>query len=677
MKIKSLKISNLFSFGNAEIELTDKGDRILVIGRNDDDPGLSSNGSGKSSFLEAICWILYKSTARDAYKNEVRRKESNVLTKSSWGKLVLIDEGGTEIKIERSIGDRNFLKLFVGKEDLTMKNDTLTQQKIEDLVEMDFRTFIALNYFSKEEINILCSGSSAERMKFLEKLLDLSVFEICLEKVKRDLKFLETEESKIIEKREFMKGRIIELGDAAGELKEKDKELSVLQRRKTGLDLKYEELTKSKSLMSEMGYLKNMESELDDLSREIESVEEGRKSLEKQIKVLSSKTGEDLIEDLAQSLSLVNEGILDKNSKASALSVRIQQKKEAILKLDKAVKLKGGKCPLCLTVLAGDTLKHIRLEMKKCRDGIITLSQDRDLLVELISHEEHARSKLDDQLHDSRTRNSKLEIAKRDLKISRSCLKSLKENHFKKSKILKEKLKKFPKKMKTFDESEYHIVRRSSSEVQDSISEVNSSILYLEDKINETKGYKEEVRIFDDRLKKFEKKKGVFAFWKQGFGKYGIPKKLVDGFLPLFEKSVNDVLSKLEFNISIQLDTKIKKQSAKDGYSAGFDIGVIDLRDFTFRKFNTFSEGERKRIVVAMMVSLREIFMANKSGLNFMMFDEVLDSLDGIGREKFIKLLKMVEGQKFIISHNSDMEELLPEKILVCKKNGVSYIEEN
>ena len=73
MKIQQIEISNFLTIGSAKIELDDRG-LILIQGVNGDDPSAESNGAGKSSVVDALCWGIYGTTARDVSGDAVVNK---------------------------------------------------------------------------------------------------------------------------------------------------------------------------------------------------------------------------------------------------------------------------------------------------------------------------------------------------------------------------------------------------------------------------------------------------------------------------------------------------------------------------------------------------------------------------------------------------------------------------
>ena len=58
MYFGKLSIKNFLVIGEAEVDLHNCG-LTLIEGRNEDDESANSNGAGKSSLVDALCWCLY------------------------------------------------------------------------------------------------------------------------------------------------------------------------------------------------------------------------------------------------------------------------------------------------------------------------------------------------------------------------------------------------------------------------------------------------------------------------------------------------------------------------------------------------------------------------------------------------------------------------------------------
>jgi DNA repair exonuclease SbcCD ATPase subunit len=98
VKILSVTAHNFLTVGSkcSPLSLDSRG-LLLIQGENQDDPSAKSNGAGKSSFPDALCWALYGVTARgvtgDAVVNEKAKKDCCV--------IVVLQDGDIVYKIER------------------------------------------------------------------------------------------------------------------------------------------------------------------------------------------------------------------------------------------------------------------------------------------------------------------------------------------------------------------------------------------------------------------------------------------------------------------------------------------------------------------------------------------------------------------------------------------------
>ena len=95
--------------------------------------------------------------------------------------------------------------------------------------------------------------------------------------------------------------------------------------------------------------------------------------------------------------------------------------------------------------------------------------------------------------------------------------------------------------------------------------------------------------------------------------------------------------------------------------------------DFSYA---SFSEGEKMRIDLALLFTWREVArMKNSVNTNLLIMDEVFDSsLDGLGTEEFLKIIKYVikDANVFVISHKSGMDERFENVIRYEKIKGFS-----
>ena len=131
-------------------------------------------------------------------------------------------------------------------------------------------------------------------------------------------------------------------------------------------------------------------------------------------------------------------------------------------------------------------------------------------------------------------------------------------------------------------------------------------------------------------------------------------------------KLVNKYLSDLDFFVNFRLDESFNET-----------IKSRHRDDFTYQ---SFSEGEKFRIDVALLLTWREIArLKNSTNTNLLVLDEVFDSsLDATGTEEFLKLLHSLGQQVniFVISHKSDqLLDKFNQVIRFKKKKNFSKME--
>ena len=124
----------------------------------------------------------------------------------------------------------------------------------------------------------------------------------------------------------------------------------------------------------------------------------------------------------------------------------------------------------------------------------------------------------------------------------------------------------------------------------------------------------------------------------------GIKTKIIRQYLPVINKLVNKYLASLDFFVNFNLDESFKET-----------IKSRHRDEFTY---NNFSEGEKQRIDMALMLTWRAVAkLKNSSNTNLLILDETFDSsLDSNGTEELMKILQMLEGVNlFVISHKGDI----------------------
>ena len=145
----------------------------------------------------------------------------------------------------------------------------------------------------------------------------------------------------------------------------------------------------------------------------------------------------------------------------------------------------------------------------------------------------------------------------------------------------------------------------------------------------------------------------------------GVKTQIVKKYLPIINQQVNKYLQMMEFYINFKLDEEFTE--------------TIESPIHEAFSYQSFSEGEKMRIDLALLFTWREIArMKNSVNTNLLIMDEVFDSsLDGFGTEEFLKIIRFVikDANIFVISHKEGLEDKFDNVIKFEKQGNFSRIE--
>ena len=150
----------------------------------------------------------------------------------------------------------------------------------------------------------------------------------------------------------------------------------------------------------------------------------------------------------------------------------------------------------------------------------------------------------------------------------------------------------------------------------------------------------------------------VYSLLKDG----GVKTSIIKKYLPLINQSVNKYLQMMDFYINFTLDEEFNET-----------VQTPIHEDFSY---DSFSEGEKMRIDLALLFTWREVArFKNSVNTNLLIMDEVFDSsLDGFGTEEFLKIIRYVikDANIFVISHKESLLDKFEQTIKFDKVKGFS-----
>jgi DNA repair exonuclease SbcCD ATPase subunit len=145
----------------------------------------------------------------------------------------------------------------------------------------------------------------------------------------------------------------------------------------------------------------------------------------------------------------------------------------------------------------------------------------------------------------------------------------------------------------------------------------------------------------------------------------GIKTKIIKQYLPVINQLTNQYLQVLDFYVHFDLDEAFKE--------------TIRSRHRDAFSYDSFSEGEKQRIDLALLFTWRQVAkMKNSIATNLLILDETFDSsLDADGVENLLKILDTIDNDTnvFIISHKGELlDNKFDRKIEFIKHKNFSKV---
>ena len=231
---KTIRYKNLLSTGNqyTEIDFT-KNKTNLIVG---------TNGAGKSTVLDALCFSLFGRSFRRINKpqlvNSVNEKDCKVEVEFSIGK--------SDWKVIRGIKPAIF-EIWKNNAILDQSSAALDQQKWleQNVLKMNFKSFTQIVILGSSNFVPFMQLSAAHRREVIEDLLDIKIFSsmntLIKEKIrqsKEEIKILDLKKESFLDKVKMQENFIEELENRGKENIQKklhsistlDKEVEVFMR---------------------------------------------------------------------------------------------------------------------------------------------------------------------------------------------------------------------------------------------------------------------------------------------------------------------------------------------------------------------------------------------------------------------------------------------------------------
>jgi DNA repair exonuclease SbcCD ATPase subunit len=563
LKFTSVKFKNLLSYGNTVTEVTLDTHRNTII--------TASNGHGKSTVIESICYALYGKPYR---KIKLGQLVNSINRKALWVEINFT-AGSHQYKVIR--GQKpNIFEIWEDGE--LIKEDSASrdyQNYLEtEILGLNFKTFKQIVVIGSASYVPFMNLDASDRRNITEEVLDIAVFSSMLDIAKQ----------KVSEHKSAIDSLSFEIASTKSQIESQKAILSVMEA---------EQQSKSEELIQR-------QSALHESIQEQESV---KTQCDAEIEVLG---------DVEYKLEALRKNTHKIEVALARLDGKIQDCEQSIAFFGKHT------CPSCQQTITDD----IRMNRQQALEN--TIGEHTHSKEELSGLLKSATEKIDvlvSKVTELNAINNKRHQAMFTIQSLRKQLAELEAEVPAESIALsKQQLKELVKTLV------------GKTEEKNSLSK---SIEY----------YKTSVEVLKDS---------------------GIKAKIIATFIPLMNKLINEYLEKFDMFVSFELDetfTETIKSRNRDTFS-----------------YNSFSEGEKRKIDLSILFAWRKIAMSRNSvATNLLIFDETLDSsLDESSVNTFVDILDSIESDvnTIVISHRNMVPELFDRHIKVEKVRDFSILTE-
>lgn len=631
IRLIDLLATDFMSFPNIGICISDLENSVTaILGQNKDDVMSMSNGSGKSSILEAITYLFFGTTSRDIqYTDDVI---SFGKPKCAVAGTFKINDNGFTIQREKYRGKTPTITLTQEGHDLIPNSDNKTKQEyIEKLIGYNKLSFFVTSMFHQDFIafpdlkpaeraailtdigNLNCWVEAGVKAKAENSNIGTEIWALKkdIENLQSKINYLQAQDLEV-KKDAFNENRTLRLIDLKREIKSLKNQLAT----QVALDEK-----KRSEIILRQSTSRKRAKELDSLIEKHDFDQDKFDNLGEQLVEVSSKARSKEFE-------------FDKVTKA----------------LDKWNKTGVGECPTCKQQVTkehiADHAKDMKKEQSKLSGELSKLLEQRDLITEASNKMKQAYTLFKLQSDEK----YKLETS---LKYDENALRELDNN--KTAAVIQQSI--------TSNEHKLNTIK----------SEVNPYDALIAENLKEQEVLQTEVDTAESNIRLKTEEMKYNEFWIEGYKKIRMLlfETMIDQLQQFTEEYLQNYSSTITVNISNQKENKsgVKKDEIfievlNDGHSVGY---------------KSYSGGERQKIKMAISMALaRLVEEQSDRSFNFVAFDEPNNALDDVGKEANARLLKSVAETTgkavLVIDHDDFFRDQFDNQLMVVKDEGESKV---
>lgn len=619
IRFREISLQNFMSFGPLQRVRLSRQGLTLIEGRN---------GQGKSTILDALCWVIYGKTLRklDGVDKVVnRRTQANCCVK------LKLEVGGVQFELHRYRADtkhKNKLFIFANGKDITRK-DTADEQVVEILNGLDISTFKRVVVFSKRDLVSFAALTDAEQKEVFEKLLGVEELNLAFKRAQERLRDQESELDQL-------KTEVAHADDIISAHRETVKSLR-----------------DSRAVFAELkeAQARNLREQIEEAKQEAPAA---YASLKKDVEIATTHVAKTATWRAKISRKL--EAATETYEKASEDRERARAGKDTVTaqhrdleeRLDPLIGV--DMCPTCEAPVGKDKKAHWKKHLAKLAKDVKTVEERFSAAHKACAAAQETRRvclAIEDKASDRAAKErAVLEGLQVQLDASRA-----------KKKAVEARVAGLQKQL---DEAQAQTWGQAEDLAQ-AKARLASAVA--------SKAERERRAIVMTQRVKYTE------FWVRGFGRAGLPTDLIDSVIPVLTARAQSHLGRIAqgaFKVSFDTAKTLKSGESRDKFVVHVDNA--DGAD----SYRGNSVGELALVDLAISLALQDLAaMRAQCSVNVQFFDEAFDGCDGVAADSIAELLTDLARSKeslFVVTHLDTLKASFPHVLHIEKRKRYSQV---
>ncbi len=714
MQIVRIVAENFMSFQHFNLLLKDRG-LLCIEGENADMGG--SNGSGKSSIFEALIWCLFGVTSRGIKAGEVVRRDQNNEPVGNTMVLVQIDLDGVNLLVARYRDHKKYgnkMMLVADGNELTMGGDKETQQRLQQMLQIDYASFISAVMFPQGAAGFP-GLSDSEQKAILERVLAVGRFSLAHKITKDRIALLQQKEVGI--GTSIVKQSAIQATSRATieSLKGKSNQFLIsktkmLEHLRATFEVERTVcLRTDPTLRPKLASLDEVLSKYNKQTLEASLAEATKGYLDwsrQEAQAKSAVTTYELVLAQAAPSEVADPGIDVPTALKAAQTLQrgvliqravVSQSDNAIRTTNRELQIANTAthCTQCKQLLPAEArdkvlqgLQASLVESERSKaDAETQLKQLEAGLVEAEEKLTAARSYADYcKVLDSQEQSRKaLQVARDAYTNAKGNLESVAKNvdHAKSDmqayNSLVEERAKIHAAIATEDAQQAAQSRKVEElrlKVQEQENLVDPYATLIDDAQRQLHKVARDIQFLTLVQRQLNEQIAKLEIWEEGFSNKGVKSLLFDTVTPYLSYQSSQYLHDLSGGTA-RMTFNTQKTLSSGDLREKFNVEVAYTGGAC--NYDSISGGERRRVDVSALFALGDLGSSRSLvPIKLRLLDEPFDNLDSVGAEQVAALLVSrivpAAGTVIVIAHDEGLKALMPSRVVVRKKNGISSI---